>query len=159
MPEWSKQLLTEERWGLLPKALGYFIHLFPLNSANQHKLKRVKPVQKNKPQGENGGQPRRRVDVRRWHPSLWVGAHDGAGGRWWMLVDVLETGAFRQEAKQYFWSPIIMDHAVLLHNILACSTSQITLSVGNSGCYSFSSAFSQTQQSSWLSDPRSRFLW
>lgn len=54
MPERSKQLLREEQWGLLPKALGYFIHLFPLTSANQHKLKRVKPVQKNKPWGKTG---------------------------------------------------------------------------------------------------------
>lgn len=157
MPERSKQLLTEERWGLLPKALGYFIHLFPLTSANQHKLKRVKPVQKNKPWGKTGAteEEGRSQEVAPFPLS----ARSGARGGWWVPADVLKTGAFRQEAEQYFWSPIIMDHAALLRNILACSTGQIMLSVGNRGCYSFPGSFSWTQQSSSLSDPRSRFLW
>lgn len=122
IPLWSKQLLREEWWRLLPRALDYSIHLFPLTSANQHKLEGVRQAQKNKPQGENRGQQRRS-----WPPSLWVGARGG----WGVLGDALKTGAFRQEAKQYFWSPIITDQAILLHNILACSTGQIMLSVGN----------------------------
>lgn len=139
-----------------PEALGHFIHIFAFTSPNQHKLKKVNPVQKNKPCGQNGGQPRRWVEVRKCHPSLWVGACPGVDDEWqWMFSEP------RLSDKEL---SSISDHLSLwvmqFFSMLFCPAVLARLcSVDNFDCWSFLSSFSQAQQSSLLTDPRSRFLW